>query len=246
MTPTVRSEPARTNPEKNGHTDHGTHHAAAASGLSGVAVSSSMPARSRHEPRRVPEQARSKQRIDDICAAAMRLIAERGADAITISDIAAASKMSHSSVYRYFPTKQAIIKHLATERYDELRTRLAAGMRDDLDSPERMLHGLREYIAEHQRDPYLSQLRAAVRANPDLAALDLDDSRANARLLADALRDDGVVTAEASERRVLLVLELLDSVIHLTARTPPIEAVALIDDFIDLAGRHVFGDRPSG
>ncbi|MEM7274167.1 MAG: TetR/AcrR family transcriptional regulator [Actinomycetota bacterium] len=196
----------------------------------------------RHELRRRPNQQRSRERVADICQATMRLIGERGADEVTMSDIAAASEMSNSALYRYFPTKQAIIKQLAVERYDELRARAAAEAEPGVDPRQRLLAGLRAYIAEHQADPYLARLRAAVRASPDLSPLDLDDSLANARVITERIREvDPSLADPTLERRVLLVFELLDAIIHLACRTAPNDAVTLIDDFIDIADHHIFG-----
>ena len=60
-------------------------------------------------------------------ATALRLIAERGYEATTLRDIAADAGVSVGLLYRYFPSKQAVVLAL----YDDLSAdvvRLAAGM----------------------------------------------------------------------------------------------------------------------
>src|ERR671911_889973 len=48
---------------------------------------------------------------------AMRLFLERGYDATTVSDVAAAAEVSHMTVFRYFPTKEALV---LADDYDPL------------------------------------------------------------------------------------------------------------------------------
>ncbi len=197
------------------------------------------------EPRRRPGQDRSRARVDQILESAMELIGRRGADNVTISDIAKQAGMSGASVYRYFPSKQAIIHQLATDHYDETRTNLESGLEEAGENLAAvLLDGLRAYINLHQLEPYPAQLRAAVQADPELAHLDLQDTRDNADLVASFLRQQTAMADDDTlERRLLLVFELLDSVIHLATRIPPVEAKEIIDDFISIAGRHIFGSH---
>src|SRR5215510_5768510 len=53
---------------------------------------------------------------DRLYATAIRLIAERGYDATTLRDIAKQANVSVGLLYRYFPSKQAVIIAL----YDQL------------------------------------------------------------------------------------------------------------------------------
>jgi AcrR family transcriptional regulator len=47
------------------------------------------------------------ERRDEILRAALGVFARRGLEATKIADIAAAAKMSHGLIYRYFPSKEA-------------------------------------------------------------------------------------------------------------------------------------------
>lgn len=63
-----------------------------------------------------PSQARGKERIRVILAAAMHLFRERGVDQVTTNDIAGHAGVPIGSVYRYFKNKDEIILAL-TELY---------------------------------------------------------------------------------------------------------------------------------
>jgi len=69
-------------------------------------------------PGQTPQGAAARERL---YAVAMRLIAERGYEATTLRDIAKEAAVSVGLLYRYFPSKQAIVIAL----YDELSTEYA-------------------------------------------------------------------------------------------------------------------------
>jgi AcrR family transcriptional regulator len=63
----------------------------------------------------VPQQARGKDKIARVLAAADRIMASEGAEAITTLRIAAESGVSVGSLYRYLPNREAIIESLARQ-----------------------------------------------------------------------------------------------------------------------------------
>jgi AcrR family transcriptional regulator len=67
--------------------------------------------------RRSPKQDRSRERVDEILSVAIRLIGEKGVDAVTMKEVAQLSGGPIASVYQYFPNKSAIIATLY-ERYN--------------------------------------------------------------------------------------------------------------------------------
>lgn len=68
------------------------------------------------EPRRTPQQARSKERVDRILDAAAQLLAEEGYNAVKTNHIAKRAGVSIGSVYQFFPNRFAIF-HALAERY---------------------------------------------------------------------------------------------------------------------------------
>ena len=68
-----------------------------------------------------PKQQRSQSRVSKILEIAGELFESRGLEAVTLSDIAARAKITRSSLYRYFPDKNAVIKALAQLHMDKLK-----------------------------------------------------------------------------------------------------------------------------
>jgi AcrR family transcriptional regulator len=61
----------------------------------------------------VPQQARGKDKIARVLAAADQIMATEGADAITMIRLAAESGVSVGSLYRYLPNRETVIESLA-------------------------------------------------------------------------------------------------------------------------------------
>lgn len=81
---------------------------------------------SESEPfRRLPQQARSRQRVNQILDAAAQVFEEVGYDAASTELISKRAETSIGSLYRFFPDKSAILYALA-ERYAQQMQELAA------------------------------------------------------------------------------------------------------------------------
>lgn len=70
------------------------------------------------QPRRLPVQARSRERVERILDAAAQLLAEEGYNAVKTNAIAKRAGVSIGSVYQFFPNRFAIFNALA-DRYRE-------------------------------------------------------------------------------------------------------------------------------
>ncbi|MFT6303451.1 MAG: AcrR family transcriptional regulator [Granulosicoccus sp.] len=74
---------------------------------------------SRLDPVHKPQQVRSEQRVQQILDGAKAHILNSGCAALTMTDIARNAQISTSSIYQYFPNKEAIVTSLA-QRYLDL------------------------------------------------------------------------------------------------------------------------------
>lgn len=140
----------------------------------------------RLDPRRAPIQDRSRKRFELILDVAADLVAEVGVDGVKTSEIARRAGITLASLYRYFPNKTAILKSLAHRQNERLRPNLTSFLEDfDID---RGLDELIDTYATRFRDERgYAQLWTGIQAIPELAELDLEDLRENARVVADAL-----------------------------------------------------------
>lgn len=75
---------------------------------------------------RTPRRQRGHARVEVLLAAAAQVFADKGYDATTTTEIAAAAQSSIGSLYQFFPTKQAVAQALIQQHSADLSARLAA------------------------------------------------------------------------------------------------------------------------
>jgi AcrR family transcriptional regulator len=78
--------------------------------------------------RRLPQQSRSRQRIEHVLATADRLLAEEGASALTTTRVAEAAGISVGSLYQWFPDRDAIAESLALRYLESFKQVMATLM----------------------------------------------------------------------------------------------------------------------
>lgn len=67
--------------------------------------------------RKAPRQRRSRQLVEDILEAAVRVLSREGAQRFTTARVAETAGVSVGSLYQYFPNKQAILFRLQTDEW---------------------------------------------------------------------------------------------------------------------------------
>src|ERR1700676_5786559 len=80
--------------------------------------------------RRRASQARSKATVERILDSAASLIVEKGADGVTMTEIARRSNVVIGSLYQYFADRSAINRALLMRHHEEVRQMLKGYMSD--------------------------------------------------------------------------------------------------------------------
>ncbi|PRD42416.1 TetR family transcriptional regulator [Phyllobacterium phragmitis] len=140
--------------------------------------------------RRQPTQQRSRERVERMLGAASALIAEKGSDAMKMSEVAERAGVPIGSLYQFFPDKGAIIVTLA-ERYNALgRECIREGLADvkDMAGLERAFAGLVDtYYELFLAEPVMRDIWSGTQADKALRDSELADSRIIGGMLADVL-----------------------------------------------------------
>lgn len=126
---------------------------------------------------------------------ATRLLRQHGSAKLTVSDIAAACRMSHSNIYRFFPTRAAIFGALAEDWFGVVEAALRQINASAADAPTK----LRQHVLtllQLKRDKIAAD-RALYEASLAAAADCREIVAAHVQTLRDALR--GIVVQGMAE-----------------------------------------------
>jgi len=136
--------------------------------------------------RRVPTQRRSRERVERMLAIATALIAERGSDALRMSEVAERAGVSIGSLYQYFPDKSSIIQTLA-ERYNEQGRACVeaefAVVETDADLEAAIGRVIDGYYAMFLEEPVMRDIWWATQADKALQAVDTADIETHTAML---------------------------------------------------------------
>ncbi|BBX36402.1 TetR family transcriptional regulator [Mycolicibacterium mageritense DSM 44476 = CIP 104973] len=105
---------------------------------------------------RAAKKAATRQSIQDH---ALRLFAEKGYDATTVEEIAAAAGVSHMTFFRYFPRKESVVEY---DEYDPMLEELIIARPADEPALTALHHAMRqglERILGADRDALLQRIR---------------------------------------------------------------------------------------
>lgn len=136
---------------------------------------------------------RTKRRLQD---EAVKLFTERGYDAVTVEEIAAAAGVSHMTFFRHFPTKVSV---LLDDPYDPVIGKMVAATDTSLPALERILLGLLrawEYVDEPGDETTRARFRILTQSD-DLVAAAWSNNRETEKVIVAALQSTGVPGLEA-------------------------------------------------
>lgn len=175
------------------------------------------------------QQARSRERVDQLLDAAEALVTAHGFDGLKMRELARSAGLPIASIYHYFPSNVAVLRALAEKHLAELQAVIAASMERHMaadikrdDAPEavgRVVMDVATYVSSRTAT---ATIWDALRAVPELRALDMDDTAANARFIAPYMaRFAGSMTQEEIQDFCLILIESLQSNLMVIMHAPP-------------------------
>ena len=189
--------------------------------------------------RRTPTQKRSKERYELVIHTAKRLIGEMGNDSVSMREIAKQADVPISSIYQYFPDKNAILEAIMQSYFDEIRLGLNHFVdccQSKEDMKQGIIKGIDQFYLAFKQEPTLAILWAGLQANPQLKALDTQDSYENAELITEKLC---CITTKATKNdihnAVLLLLHTAGMSVRLALDMDDEQATKFIDEYKTLA-----------
>lgn len=188
-------------------------------------------------------------RRDEILAAAARCFVRSGFHGASMQDICTEAGMSPGNLYRYFPSKEALVAGIAERDRAEVSRQFAnADLSDGLFAVlEEMAQ---RHFAEHDAEEVLlcTEVMAEARRNPEIARISAQFDADVKKWLGDLFRaavERGDVPADVDiEGAVTMVMIIADGISWRRAVDPAFDAQAFIPVFMDVT-HHMLRARPA-
>lgn len=199
--------------------------------------------------RRLPTQARSRERVERILDAAAQLVVTEGVEGLTTRSIAETAGLPVASLYQYFADKEAVLLALCERDMAEMDDQVAEDLADRAAAGELTMAGLvetsmRAFVKVYHRRPAFMQIWMRGRTNT--AVYDYGrhhNKRITENLLAYAaglgLVDQGSYSDAELTAIGELAVELGDRAFQLAFERDPQGDDFLIDEAIDLVAGYL-------
>jgi AcrR family transcriptional regulator len=193
---------------------------------------------------------RQSDRRDEILAAAQRCFVRSGFHQTSMHQICAEAGMSPGNLYRYFPSKEAIIAGIAERDRAEVAQDFA---RADLSQGLfAVLEGMAHYhftVRPIEQVKLCTEVMSEARRHPDIARISAAFDADVRKWLTDlfkAAADRGDIAKDADiESAVDMLIVIADGVWWRRALDPHFKADALVPVFMDIT-RHMLRSRAEG
>lgn len=185
---------------------------------------------------RVPKQARSQKKFNDILDTALKLIHEKGYEQVSVRAIARGCDQPIASVYQYFPNKLAIVRQL-WERYTQ---GLSAFLTEEFlmlvanpgaDTLHRVTARIVDHMdAYHRENPEFLDIWRCVDSSPELRALNRQDTLDVARAITGAVcAVEPGVDPDSVFHRAIIACETANHTVQLAQELPETMRAGVID-----------------
>ncbi len=185
--------------------------------------------------RRVPQQARSKERVTEILKVSADLIGEKGIDAVTMREIGSRSGGPIASVYQYFPDKEAILASLYEQYVVETRFILEGAVANIRSASDAMMSAellVDAYYEVMRQEESAIDIMNAIKASKQLGPQDIVETRGQVQVFYEATSE--FVAEERREQykhTLFLLFNMADATVRLALMQPQREAVGILAQF---------------
>jgi AcrR family transcriptional regulator len=147
-------------------------------------------------------QAARRQRV---LVSALELAADGGYDAVQMRDVAATAGVALGTIYRYFPSKDALLAAAMVEWMEDLERRVSQRGPKGTTTAERVYDVLRRAVATMERQPKLAEAVITALTSDDAAAgrASISTTDVMTRVMLQAFPDDVDPATEAAIAKVL-------------------------------------------
>jgi AcrR family transcriptional regulator len=144
-------------------------------------------------------------RRERVVRAALELGAEGGYEAVQMRDVAARAGVALGTIYRYFPSKDALLLAVMVHWLGDLEERVTRRPPSGTTTVERIMDVLGRALRAMGRDPQLTAAVIGAMTAGDPASVDAigEVTRAMARIMQSAFPDDVDPALEASAAKAL-------------------------------------------
>lgn len=182
--------------------------------------------------RRVPQQTRSRDRVEKILDHAAAEVVARGVDAVGTRTIAESAGVPVASLYQYFADKDDILLALVERDIEAMDARV----QEDLGALRRYSIGLiveatlKAFVAVYRQRPAFVTIYLRGRTNAAIDEFCRAHNRDIARALFDLASDLGLLTAEAQPRHAEIAVEMGDRLFQLAFETDDAGDPLVVDE----------------
>ena len=186
--------------------------------------------------RRVPQQARSRDRVARILEVAARIVRDQGVESVSTRSVAGAAGVPVATLYQYFADKEGILLALLERDVAELDAQVADDLaRLDVLSVRSMVDTtMRAFVDVYRRRPELVTIWFRGRSNPAVGDYCRMHNRRLARRLFEVARSAGMVLPDSDGLYAELAVEVADRIFQLAFESSLEGDVRVINEGIAL------------
>lgn len=188
-----------------------------------------------------PKRLGSQKRVADLLASGARLFADKGFEAVTMTEIAANAGASIGSLYQYFPSKEQLAATLYASQIDSILTILGQLKHDCAGAPadvfcERLFACLTEFLA---RNVSFAELNMLTPVDANIRAQARHKLRADFKDVLTAIKPP--VPAERRSALAAVIVHLVNVTVQITRDNDTLVRERAIGELRTMLAVHMTG-----